>query len=107
MKLGAGDAAASAVTDGFLGRIGLTSRWVWVSIAFTLAGFGLWSHVVRVAALSVAFPLVNVVHILIPLSSWVFLGEQIGPRRWLGIGLVVAGLVTIARPQAELEGRKR
>lgn len=106
MKLGAGGTSAAAETAGLLGRIGLTSKWVWVSIVFTLSGFGVWSHVVRVAPLSVAFPLVNVVHILIPLASWVFLGEHIGPRRWLGIALVVAGLVTIARPQAELEGRE-
>ena len=103
IKLGAGEAAEAA---GWLGRIGLTSKWVWVSILFTLGGFGVWSYVVRVAPLSVSFPLVNVVHILIPLASWVFLGEHISPRRWLGIALVVAGLVTIARPRAELEGRK-
>lgn len=107
MKMGAGDAAEAAATAGFLGRIGLTSKWVWVSILCTLGGFAMWSHIVRVAPLSVAFPLVNVVHILIPLASWIFLGEHISPRRWAGIALVVAGLVTIARPQAELEGRAR
>lgn len=105
MKMGAGESEAAAETAGLLGRIGLTSKWVWVSILFTLTGFGVWSRVVRVAPLSVAFPLVNVVHILIPLASWIFLGEHINPRRWLGIALVVAGLVTIARPQAELEGK--
>ena len=106
LKLGAGESVEAAVTAGWLGRIGLTSKWVWISIIFTLGGFGVWSYVVRVAPLSVAFPLVNVVHILIPLASWVFLVEHINPRRWVGIALVVAGLVTIARPQAELEGRK-
>ena len=107
MKLGAAGTIEAAETAGLLGRIGLTSKWVWISIGFTLTSFGMWSRVVRVAPLSVAFPLANVVHILIPLASWVFLGEHISPRRWLGITLVVAGLVTIARPQAELEGRPR
>lgn len=107
MKLGADESAAAAETAGLLGRIGLTSGWVWASIAVTLCGFGGWWRVVSSAPLSVAFPLANVVHVLIPLSSWIFLGEQIGPRRWLGIALVVAGLVTIARPQAEMEGRRQ
>ncbi len=42
-------------------------------------------------------------HILVPLSSWIFLGEAILPRRWLGIGLVLVGLLIVAKPAARLE----
>jgi undecaprenyl phosphate-alpha-L-ara4N flippase subunit ArnF len=44
-----------------------------------------------------------VVHILIPLSSWIFLGELIRPLRWCGIALVLLGLAIIAKPAARLE----
>jgi drug/metabolite transporter (DMT)-like permease len=53
--------------------------------------------------LSVAFPLSNVVHVLVPLSCWMFLGEQISPRRWCGIAILIIGLAIVAKPVAKIE----
>jgi drug/metabolite transporter (DMT)-like permease len=46
-----------------------------------------------------------VVDILVPLSCWIFLGEFISSRRWVGIGLVVIGLALVAKPIARIEER--
>jgi drug/metabolite transporter (DMT)-like permease len=36
-------------------------------------------------------------YVLIPLVSWLFLGERIPPMCWLGMGIVVLGVVIVAR----------
>ena len=53
--------------------------------------------------LSIAFPLSRVVDAMVPLGCWIFLGEAISTRRWVGIALVIVGLAVIARPVARLE----
>ena len=40
---------------------------------------------------------------MIPLSSWLVLGESISLTRWFGIALVLIGLAIVARPVARLE----
>ena len=62
-----------------------------------------WLATIRKLPLTIAFPVSNVVHILVPLSSWIFLGEAILTRRWLGIALVLIGLMIVAKPAARLE----
>jgi drug/metabolite transporter (DMT)-like permease len=52
---------------------------------------------------AIAFPLSNVVHVLIPLNCWIFLGEHISPQRWCGIAIVILGLAMVAKPVAKIE----
>ena len=42
-------------------------------------------------------------HVLVPLSCWLFLGEFISARRWFGIALVLIGLIVVAKPFARIE----
>lgn len=72
-------------------------------MAFTIVSFITWLYAIKHLPLSVAFPASQAVHVLIPLSSWLVLGEQVSPLRWCGIALVLCGLVLVARPVAELE----
>jgi undecaprenyl phosphate-alpha-L-ara4N flippase subunit ArnE len=62
-----------------------------------------WLYILRLVPLSIAFPLSNVVHVLVPLSCWIFLGELISTRRWCGIALVLIGLIVVAKPFARIE----
>jgi undecaprenyl phosphate-alpha-L-ara4N flippase subunit ArnF len=81
----------------------LESKWVWLGIIFTVLSFIAWVRAIRVVPLSIAFTFSNVIHVFVPLSCWLILGEAINTRRWLGIALVVVGLVVIARPFARLD----
>jgi drug/metabolite transporter (DMT)-like permease len=105
LKLGARETAHLPSAIPWLGLTGLTSKWIWASIVFTLLSFGAWMQAISILPLSVAFTLSNVVHVLIPLSCWAFLGEAISPMRWLGITLVVTGLLLIAKPFANIDKR--
>ena len=70
-----------------------------------ILSFLTWLYVLRHLALSVAFPISQSVHVVVPLCSWIVLGEIISPVRWCGIGLVLIGLFLVAKPVAKFEER--
>lgn len=99
MKLG----ADRSIHDEWLGFAGLRSGWVWLGIIAMIAGLVSWLHALKTVPLNIAFSLACASHALVPLSCWIFLGEAIPGRRWLGIALVIAGIAVIARPLVHLE----
>lgn len=46
---------------------------------------------------SIAYPLLSVGYVLNALAAHYLLGEALNPGRWLGIGLIVAGVYFVAR----------
>jgi drug/metabolite transporter (DMT)-like permease len=105
LKLGAVATANPASAWSWTGLTGLRSGWVWLGIIASVVSLFNWLATLRKLPLTIAFPVGNVVHILVPLSSWIFLGEAIVTRRWFGIGLLVLGLMIVAKPAAKLEER--
>jgi drug/metabolite transporter (DMT)-like permease len=102
-KRGASETANLSQTWSWTGLTALTSPWVWLAMLLMIVSLLSWLYVLRYIPLSVAFPLSRVVDILVPLSCWIILGEDISARRWLGIALVVIGLLLTAKPIAHLE----
>jgi drug/metabolite transporter (DMT)-like permease len=105
LKLGAKATANPANAWSWTGLTGLRSGWVWWGIFVSLISLVNWLGAIRKLPLTIAFPVGNAVHIFVPLSCWIFLGEGILPRRWLGIALVLLGLLIVAQPAAKLEER--
>ena len=83
----------------WIGASGLQSKWVWLAIPCMIASFVAWLWVIRVLPLNIASMLASVVHIMVPLSCLLILGEHISARRWCGIALVLVGLVLVATPR--------
>jgi drug/metabolite transporter (DMT)-like permease len=102
LKLGARESAHLKGLS-WIGITGLFSAWTWLGIVLTILSLVSWLYVLRHVPLSIAFPLSNVVHVLVPLGSWIFLGERINPLRWCGISLVLVGLIIVAKPFAHIE----
>jgi len=98
MKVGADQHRA---TIGVFGTAALASGFTWLGIICYLLSFASWLTVLRQMPLGIAYALINVVHVLIPLGCWIFLGEIIPPQRWCGIGLVVLGLLLVTRATAD------
>src|SRR5262245_8870819 len=86
-----------AAMEGRTGLATLASGWAVAGIACYVAGFFNWLQALRWVPLSVAFPVTSGAHVLIPIGSAVFFGEHVGPVRWIGILLVVAGIWFCAR----------
>ncbi|MEP6709531.1 MAG: EamA family transporter [Verrucomicrobiota bacterium] len=105
LKRGASDTANPGTFWSWTGISGLASPLVWLAIIFVIVSFISWLYVLKYIPLSVAFPLSRVVDVLVPLSSWIILGELISVRRWCGIALVVIGLAVVAKPVARMEER--
>lgn len=105
LKRGAMETARSVQRFAWTGLPGLGSIWVWCGIIFVILSFLSWLYVLKHIPLSIAFPLSNVVHIFVPLASWLVLGEWITPLRWCGISLVLVGLIVVAKPVARIEER--
>ena len=102
-KRGASETANLSQTWSWLGVTALVSPLVWLAMVLMIVSLVSWLYVLRYIPLSIAFPLSRVVDILVPLSCWIILGENISPRRWCGIALVLIGLILTAKPVARLE----
>ena len=102
LKLGASETKRVAGWE-WTGLLSLTSIWIWCAIGLVILSFLCWIYVLKYIPLSIAFPLSNVVHVLVPLSCWLFLAEHISPRRWCGIAIVILGLAVVAKPVAKIE----
>jgi drug/metabolite transporter (DMT)-like permease len=103
LKRGAAETAHISDRWSWTGVTGLASIYVWVAIVFVILSLVTWLYVLRYIPLSIAFPISQAVHVLVPLGSWFVLGENIVTMRWIGIALVSLGLAVVARPVARLE----
>jgi drug/metabolite transporter (DMT)-like permease len=95
--------ADKTVTEVWLGVEGLRSGWVWLGICAMVTSLFSWLYGLRYVPLNIAFNLGGLVQVLVPLGSWLLLGERIGPTRGCGIALVCAGVFVIARPLMMVE----
>jgi drug/metabolite transporter (DMT)-like permease len=59
----------------------------------------------KVLPLNIAFNLVNIEHVFVPLASYLFLGEMISPMRAAGIAVVLLGVLVIAESYCRVEER--
>lgn len=103
LKRGASETADLSSAWSWTGINGFDSANVWWGILLMVLSFLTWLYVLRHLPLSIAYPLSNVVHVTIPLSAWIILGEAITTVRWCGIGLVVVGLWIVAKPVSRIE----
>lgn len=62
-----------------------------------------WLYVLRFLPLTVAFSLINAVHVLVPAGAWLVLHESVPLRRWFGIVLILEGIIMVVRPAAKAE----
>lgn len=90
---------------GWTGLASLASGWVLAGILCYIVSLFNWLQALRRIPLSIAFPVTSGSHALVPLGAWAFLGERIDGTRWIGIALVLAGIVLCARPHGRGEVR--
>ncbi|TPW21479.1 MAG: hypothetical protein FD126_648 [Elusimicrobia bacterium] len=73
----------------------VTNPWVVGGILLELLNYFLWLAVLSWSDVSWALPLNALEYILVGLAAAVFLGEAVGPVRWLGIALIAAGVALL------------
>jgi len=86
-------------------RGALLSGWTWLGVFTYILSFASWLYVLRKLPLSIAYSLITIVQVLVPLGAWIFLREQISSMRWVGIACVLCGTLMVSRSAATIEER--
>jgi uncharacterized membrane protein len=73
----------------------MTSGTVWLGIAMLLLFFISYLLVLSWADFSYVSPASSVGYALVAVMGYVFLGEHVPPIRWLGVGLICAGVILV------------
>lgn len=69
-----------------------TNPYLIAGLVCFLTSMLLWVKVLSTAELSTAYPLVSLGYVLVAALSWVLLGERLGLRQALAIGIIVFGV---------------
>jgi drug/metabolite transporter (DMT)-like permease len=78
-------------------RIGqyLAEPWVLVGLMIYAAGTLLWIYAVSHRQISFLYPLTALTYAIVAVGGRLIFGEVISTGRWLGIGVVVAGVAML------------
>jgi drug/metabolite transporter (DMT)-like permease len=82
---------AGRLGEGGIGTIGLLTLALAIYGTATIA----WIFVLRYVHLSSVYPLMALSFVLVPLGSRTILGEPITPQYWVGVALLVGGILVI------------
>jgi multidrug transporter EmrE-like cation transporter len=74
-----------------------TSPWVVGGLVIYVSGIFFWLLALNRVDLSYAYPFASLSYVLIFLSSWLLLGEQITLPRVMGMLVICLGVVLVAR----------
>lgn len=75
----------------------LSTPLVLVGLTCYVLGAAFWLIVLSKLELSLAYPMLALTYVLIPLAAQFILGEQVPGLRWLGVGLIFAGVLVVAQ----------
>lgn len=57
----------------------------------------IWIFLLKKIELSFLQPLFSLTYVVTPILAMVFLNENVAPARWVGIGVIVIGVIVVAR----------
>jgi len=77
------------------------SPFLWAGLLTVFAVFIIWSTILTKIDLSVAVPIASFSYIFVPLVSIIFLGERITLLRWVGILLILTGVIFVSLSSKE------
>ncbi|MCC5637265.1 multidrug resistance protein [Nostoc sp. CHAB 5844] len=69
--------------------------WIWF-VSYVVVTI-LWLIVLRTIPLSQAFPTLGLTFALVPLASYYFLRENVVLSQWIGIAIIVSGVILVVQ----------
>jgi drug/metabolite transporter (DMT)-like permease len=73
----------------------LTSPWIVSGVFLYGLATLLWLAVLSRLPLSTAYPLQSLAYVFALLLAWLLFGEAVPPNRWIGTGIILAGVFVI------------
>ncbi len=77
-------------------RASLQNHWMVSAVACFLVEAALWTIALTKLPLSIAFPSGSLCFVFVAILSLLFLKERVGRQRWIGIALILAGVVLVS-----------
>ncbi|MCK9430337.1 MAG: EamA family transporter [Candidatus Omnitrophica bacterium] len=84
-----------------------SSPFLWAGLLTVVVVFIIWSTILSKIDLSVAVPIASFSYILVPVVSVICLHEQISVLRWIGILLILAGVILVSLSSGERTEQKK
>lgn len=75
----------------------LSSPWVLLGVAFQASFFAMYLTLLSRADVSKILPMTAMDYIVVVFLAQVLLAEAVTPARWVGVGLIVAGVTLVSR----------
>ncbi|AZD29714.1 4-amino-4-deoxy-L-arabinose-phosphoundecaprenol flippase subunit ArnE [Pseudomonas chlororaphis] len=75
----------------------LRSPWLWLALASLGLGLLVWLLVLQRVEVGIAYPMLSLNFVLITLVARFVFHEAIDRRHWLGVALVLAGVLLLSR----------
>ncbi|QZP31369.1 4-amino-4-deoxy-L-arabinose-phosphoundecaprenol flippase subunit ArnE [Pseudomonas sp. DR48] len=75
----------------------LCSPWLWLALASLGSGLLVWLLVLQHLEVGIAYPMLSINFVLITLVARFFFHETIDRRHWLGVALVIGGVVLLGQ----------
>ncbi|AMS17940.1 4-amino-4-deoxy-L-arabinose-phospho-UDP flippase [Pseudomonas chlororaphis] len=75
----------------------LRSPWLWLALASLGLGLLVWLLVLQRVEVGIAYPMLSLNFVLITLIARFVFHEAIDRRHWLGMALVLAGVLLLSR----------
>ncbi|HGM5552834.1 4-amino-4-deoxy-L-arabinose-phosphoundecaprenol flippase subunit ArnE [Pseudomonas putida] len=76
----------------------LRSPWLWLALVSLGAGLLVWLLVLQRLEVGIAYPMLSLNFVLITLIARFIFREPIDRRHWLGVALVIGGVVLLGQP---------
>ena len=74
------------------------SPYIWGGMGIYIVATVIWLNVLSKLPLSVAYPLMSAAYVFGLILAKTFLGEAISVTRWIGVFVIVTGLILVSRP---------
>jgi drug/metabolite transporter (DMT)-like permease len=85
-------------------KVVFSSPFFWIGLLSLILMFIIWSTILTKIDLSIAVPVASFSYILVALVSIIFLYEKVTFLRWLGIFLILAGVIFVSVSSYGKEG---
>ncbi|MGV8859856.1 MAG: 4-amino-4-deoxy-L-arabinose-phosphoundecaprenol flippase subunit ArnE [Pseudomonas sp.] len=97
-----GQIAQKFAVEGWRGRnpsiaLALRSAWLWLALISLGLGLLLWLLVLQRLEVGIAYPMLSLNFVLITLVAHYLFHESIDKRHWLGVALIITGVVLLGR----------
>ncbi|ESQ12808.1 MAG TPA: 4-amino-4-deoxy-L-arabinose transferase [Chromatiaceae bacterium] len=71
--------------------------WLYLGLGCYVLSVGVWIVALSRVDVSIAYPMLSIGYIVNALAAWAWLGEEMNPLKVLGIGIIMLGVLLLAR----------